>query len=173
MTIRLLLLAGLLAVLSFSEVLTAAELSTTISREDLDPAAFSEWVEGKTSPITAERLKDGPAGVVLTRNGQVDWQGIMFGDSKKPGVRHLRIGFTKAMSVGTVVACAGGLSVLKPGAIYPGDVGDDSQWITAQRQTRTGLSSEADVMDYATWILPPGITTQALRFTHTAVSSDQ
>ena len=173
MTIRLVLLVGLLSALSFSEWLTAADLTTVITREDLDPAALSEWVEGKTTPITAERFKEGPAGVVMTRNGQTDWQGITFGDSKKPGVRHLRLGFTKAMSVGTVVACAGGLSVLKPGATYPGDLGDDSQWIAAQRQTRTGLSSEAEVLDYATWTLPPGTTTRALRFSHTAASADQ
>lgn len=171
MTIRLLLLAGLFA--SLVSLLPAAELGTTLTREDLDLAAFAEWVDGKAGPISAERLREGPSGVVWTRNSQPDWRGIDFGDSKKPGIRHLRIGFVKELEVGTVVACGGALSVLKPGATYPGDLGDDTQWIAAQRQTLAGLSRDAEEKDYAVWVLPPDTSTRALRFSHTAAAVDQ
>src|SRR5690242_314651 len=132
MTNRLLLLAAL--AISFGTA-PAAELATPLVRADLDPAAFSEWVDGKAAAIGADRLRDGPAGVVWTRDSQPDWIGGTFGDSRKAGIRHLRIGFAKELRVGTVIACGGALSVLKPGVAYPGDPGDDSQWLAAQRQT--------------------------------------
>jgi len=173
MTILYRLLTCLLVSLMIVGNVIGADLTTALTKEDLDPVTFSEWVDGKMMPIAPERLKDGPSGLVWTRNSQPDWKGVDFGDSTKSGVRHLRIGFTKPLSVGTVVACAGGLSVLKPGVAYPGDPGDDAQWIAAQRLTRDGLSSAAEVKDYATWVLPPGTTTRALRFTHTALAVDQ
>ncbi|MBA3936287.1 MAG: hypothetical protein H0X38_02410 [Planctomycetes bacterium] len=173
MTIRLRLLAWLLSCLASTGLLSAADLTTPLIRDDLDPAAFSEWVAGRSAPIPPERLKEGPAGVVWTRNSQPNWTGVEFGASSMAGVRHLRIGFTRALGVGTVVACAGGLSVLKPGAAYPGDPGDDSQWLVAERQSGSALSTAAEIKDYAIWVLPPGTVTRALRFTHTAATVDQ
>lgn len=170
---RLLLLVTVAAFGACSATVPAAELATALVRADLDPAAFGEWVDGKAATIGADRLRDGPSGVVWTRDSQPDWIGVTYGDGRKPGIRHLRIGFAKALPVGTVIACGGALSVLKPGAAYPGDPGDDSQWIAAQRQTVAGLSGDAQVKDYATWVLPFGTVTRALRFSHTAAAVDQ
>jgi hypothetical protein len=84
-------------------------------------------------------------------------------------MRYLRIGFTVAVPVGTVVVRGGGqLSVLRPGAAYPGRLNIDADWIPAHRLTasQTGFGEVGDE-EYATWILPPGTTTRALRFAHT------
>lgn len=108
---------------------TAAELATVVTKADLDPAVGAEWVAGKTSAISAERMREGPS--------------------------HL--------NVGTVIARSGSLSVLKPDAAYPGDPGDDSHWLAAKRVEGSTVVATADAGNYATWVLPPGTTTRALR----------
>jgi hypothetical protein len=159
------LLAALLSCLAGVAV-AADEFVPVVAKADLDVAALAEWLEGTTTAIGAERFRDGPAGLVWTRDAQPTWTGLEFGDGKKTGARHLRIGFTRAIAVGTVVARGGDLSVLKPDAAYPGDPGDDAQWLAAQRVGAGGLATTAEAAEFATWVLPPGTTTRALRFTH-------
>ena len=148
----------------------------------LDAAAFAQWVDGKETPVSAEQAKDGPAAVVLTDgNHPKSLYGIRFGLGRAAGPRHLRIGFTKSIPIGSVLVCGGGrLSVLKPEASYPGDRADDSQWIPAERivagepgRPGVGEPSPPGVSGagrqavgeggYASWLVPAGTSTRALR----------
>ncbi len=62
------------------------------------------------------------------------------------------------------------MSILKPDAAYPGDLGDESQWIAAERlNSRRAFGPE----DLTLWSLPPTAKTRALRFTHEADPADQ
>lgn len=55
-----------------------------------------------------------------------EFRGVKFGDGRVVGVRHLRIGFTESIAVGSVLVRGGGvLSVLKADAAYPGNVAVD------------------------------------------------
>jgi len=149
----------------------AGAFATPLTVENLDPAALAQWVEGAQTPVV---LKDGPRHVVWTRSTPPEWDGVHFGAGKMPGVRHLRLGFKAPLPVGSVLVRAGGcLSVLKPSADYPGNLADDTQWIPAAR-LKDGTVGQAEVADeeYAVWVLPPGTSTRALRFTHTAPLTD-
>src|ERR1043165_6383739 len=107
---------------------------TPVELEQLDPAAFTQLVDGAERPVVAQDGKQSvPQDVIATRT---TWKlgSRKFGDSKTPGARHVRIGFLQPVEIGTVLV--GGdvsLSILKPDATYPGDMADDSQWISARR----------------------------------------
>jgi DNA-binding beta-propeller fold protein YncE len=149
----------------------AAPLTTPIAEKDLDPAAFAEWCKGKESAV---ELKGGQQKVLWTDSTASDWGGVSFGANSIPGIRHLRLAWKTPVPIGTVLVRGGGtLSVLKPGSSYPGDLSDDSQWLSAERISGSEIiSAEVDHDDYAAWVLPPGTSTRALRFSHTAESSD-
>src|SRR5947209_7275300 len=110
-----------------------APLAPVVARADLDPRTFREWAEGAERPVTDSDA--GPSAVVWTSDakpsrGEPRYKGITFGAGKTPGPRHLRIGFTRPQIIGTVIlGGAGRVSALKPGAVYPGDLADESQWI--------------------------------------------
>jgi hypothetical protein len=146
-------------------------LATAVKAADLDPAAFADWVDGLARPMPQ---KDGPRHVVWTRDTAPEWDGAAYGDSKVPGPRHLRIGFTSPLSVGAVLVRGGGqLSALRPGAAYPGDPADASQWVAAQRLVKGRVGDdEASQEEYAVWVFPKALPTRALRFTHTARPAD-
>jgi PA14 domain/F5/8 type C domain/NHL repeat len=173
MSLRPLLTAScaLFALLIAAPVM-AADFTPPLTRADLDPATFAAWYDGRQEALPADKLtgNDTP---MWTSNGQAGWTGIEFGDSKKPGTRHLRIGFTKAITVGTVVIRGGNLSVLKNGAAYPGDLADDSQWLPAQRLSADDITTTATTQELVTWVLPPGTSTRALRITHVAIPTDR
>jgi lysophospholipase L1-like esterase len=150
----------------------------------LDAAAFAEWVDGSESAVPAERAKDGPAAVVVTDGSHTKTlRGIPFGIGRSTGPRHLRIGFNESVALGSVLVAGGGrLSVLKPDAAYPGDLADESQWIPAERMEAgepgrqgVGGAGRHPVSDgaYASWILPAGTTTRALRFSHEPSPGDR
>ncbi|MDB6031488.1 MAG: hypothetical protein JWM16_1826, partial [Verrucomicrobiales bacterium] len=151
---------------------SSASFSTPLASEDVDSAAFGQWSDGVEKSVA---LKKGPLHVLWTRNSEPEWDGVKFGESKTPGVRHMRIGFKDAQPVGTVLARAGGqLSVLKATANYPGDLGNDADWIPAERlKGRTVSREEPGREDFALWVLPPGTSTRALRFTHNAEAADK
>jgi hypothetical protein len=154
----------------------AAPLSSVfaapLSMEDLDPAAFTQWVEGAENSFD---LKDGPRHVIWTRNSRPEWDGVRFSDSKQIGVRHMRIGWKNAIPVGTVLARAGGqVSVLKADAAYPGNMKDESQWIPAQRLKKAKVCrDEAGNEDIVLWVLPPKTITRAIRFSHSPEPTDK
>ena len=151
----------------------AAAFKMPVKLENLDPAAFGEWVDGQEKRIEGEKQRQ-PDWVVWTDKGLPGNSGLAFGASKTSGPRHLRIGFRDPIPAGSIMArCLGRLSVLKPGATYPGDLNDESQWIPAQRLKDGQITTdEADREDYALWVLPAGTTLRALRFTHVPASTD-
>jgi hypothetical protein len=147
---------------------------TQLKLNDLDPAAYAEWVDGTLTPVPdAERKQIGrmPVGLVWTQDARPRGAyGYTFGKSKTLGVRHLRIGYSRPVPVGAILACGNSkVSVLKAGAAYPGDPADEAQWLPAQR-IRAGHVTSDEVKDRGEcvlWTLPPGTQSQALRFTHT------
>ena len=141
----------------------------------LDKAAFAQWVGGEESPIAEDAAKGGPSAVVWSGRKRPDWRGVKFAEGRAVGLRHLRVGFTENIAVGSVLVRGGGsLSVLKPDATYPGDLADDSQWIAAQRLLN-GEASRKEVGNgnYAMWVLPAGTVTRALRFSHSPGPGDR
>jgi len=139
--------------------------ATPLAASDLDPASFTQWVDGAETPIDLPR---GPGHVLWTRTSQPEWNGVRFGEGKTPGLRHLRLGWKKPVPVGAVLVRGGGLlSVLKQGSA--GDLNDNSQWTPAQR-IKDGKVGRPEVgaEEFAVWVLPPGVVTRALRFTHDA-----
>ena len=141
----------------------------------LDKAAFTQWVDGKETPIAEDAAKGGPGAVVWTAKSKPDWQGVKFGDGRDAGVRHLRIGFAESLAVGSVLVRGGGvLSVLKADAAYPGNMADEAQWTAAERLA-DGVVSRKEVYSegYALWVLPPGTKTRALRFSHAPSPGDR
>ena len=149
----------------------AESLATPIAAGNIDPAAFTESVDGKTQKVA----KETPTIVVWTDKTQPSHAGLAFGASKTPGVRHLRVGFEKAIPVGSILVRSGGqVSVLRPDAAYPGDPLDDSQWLAADRIDAGRLTRDEVGKDrYALWILPAITPTRSIRFTHTARVTDR
>jgi hypothetical protein len=150
----------------------AAEL-TELMPQDLDPAALATWEGGRESPLTDANARN-PQWVVGTRDSRPAHSGVFFGVSKMPGPRHLRVGFKHEVLVGSLLVAGGGkVSVLKPGAPYPGDPADESEWLPAERENSLS-SPESEVPDdgYALWNLPAATRTRALRFTHVAKPAD-
>lgn len=141
----------------------------------LDPTTFAQWLDGKETSFPESAVKGGPRAVVWTAGARPEWQGVRFGEGRASGVRHLRIGFSETVAVGSVlVRGGGGLSVLKANAPYPGDLADDAQWLPAERLVN-GSSSARPVENegYALWVLPAGTKTRALRFSHTPRPGDR
>ena len=170
----ILLTALLLAPLSALQAALPIERSSLVTAE-LDAAAFVQWHNGSAIPISAEQAKNGPAAVVWTARTDPSLFGIRFGEGREPGVRHLRIGFAAPVAIGSVLVRGGGtLSVLKADAAYPGDLSDDTLWITASR-LKDGAESQAEVGSgsFGLWLLPAGTTTRALRFTHSPAPGDR
>jgi hypothetical protein len=150
-------------------------LATPLSSGLIDTGSLAEWVDGvERPPANPGQLRQ----LVWTQSSSPaagPWPGMLrFGISSQPGPRSLRIGFTHPISLGSVLVRGGGaLSYLRPGAPYPGNLGDQSQWLDAQRIAGNQAgSAEAAEDDYALWVLPPGVSTRALRFTHVAAQTD-
>ena len=172
-----LLMLGLLTITSTTRAAEPPPAVTPVQLAQLDATTFADWVDGVETPIPTDRAKNGPRDVIWTAQSRVDWPGVPFGVTKTPGVRYLRIGFTEPIPVGSVLVRGGGtLSVLKTDAAYPGDLSGDASWLPAERLALVGIptdeAQELGKEDFAIWVLPPGTTTRALRFTHTSVAAD-
>ncbi|HEY3323049.1 MAG TPA: hypothetical protein VGP72_21535 [Planctomycetota bacterium] len=170
--IAVLLCASTASDVGAGEPAPATTFAPPLAVEELDPAAFTQWLEGAEKLF---ELKDGPRHVIWTRNSRPEWDGLRFSDSKKIGVRHMRIGWKNPIVLGTVLARGGGqVSVLKPDAAYPGDMKDDSQWIPAQRIKMAKVCrDEAGTEDLVIWVLPPKTSTRAIRFSHSPELTDK
>ncbi|MDD4922544.1 MAG: hypothetical protein PHS30_08740, partial [Bacteroidales bacterium] len=148
---------------------------STIKLENIDQSVYTEWVDGVEKPVQGRDEKAKlPQWVLWTDKSEPGQSGVTFGVSKKLGSRHLRIGFNSPVAIGSLLADGGGRpSVLKPGAAYPGNMNDESQWIPAQRIVNGRLSDrEADRSEYALWTFPPGTKTRAIRFSHLPEATD-
>ena len=170
-------LAAVLALIVFhglavpGDAQTAFETAVTV--EALDSPGLFESVDGAGKPVV---LKDGARHLVWTTTTSPEWDGFRFGDSRRPGPRHLRISFSNPMAVGSVLVRGGGrLSVLKSSVAAPSDLAREESWVAARRIKGGAVSnSDAEVGadEYALWVLPPATVTAALRFTHVASPSD-
>ena len=162
---------GLILTTGASAGPAASAFETPVSVDLLDPAAFTERAGGAETPVAPA---DGPRHALWTQTTAPEWDGVSFGDTKQAGARHLRIGFKGPVPVGTVITLGGGrLSVLAPAAAYPGRLGEEADWVPADRLKGGRISrDEAGRQDYVTWVLPSGTTTRALRFTHEAAPTD-
>lgn len=144
----------------------AGVFESAVKADDLDPAAFLEWVDG--AERVPEASKSGPKHVIWTSTSAGEWTGMSYGGSKVSGPRHLKIGFKRPLELGSVVVRGGGLlSILKAGAA--GKIDDDSQWIPTQRLKK----GEVGKQEFAAWTLPAATSTQALRFSHASSASDK
>lgn len=146
--------------------------STPVTAELLDADAFQEHVAGMDRAIP---VKNGPRHLIWTTTTQPEWNGVKFGESKQFGPRHLRLAFKSPIQIGTVLVRGGGqLSVLKDSAPYPGRMNRDEDWLPAQRlKVNQVTNAEVTSEEYALWVLPPGIKTRALRFTHVPEAIDK
>lgn len=141
----------------------------------LDPTTFAQWLEGKETSIPESTARGGPCAVVWSTGSRPEWQGVRFGEGRASGVRHLRIGTTETVAVGSVLVRGGGvLSVLRADAPYPGNLADEAQWLPAERLVNgSGSTRPVENEGYALWVLPSGTKTRALRFSHTPRPGDR
>ena len=169
---KLKLVFSILVVMQLAAHGADALFETPVTPEMLDGAALTDWSEGAEKPVANVK---GPQHLVWTKSTQPEWNGARFGETKSPGVRHLRVAFKSLIQTGSILVRGGGrLSVLKPGAAYPGNLGDDKEWLALERIGKNGqvVSDEVEQEEYALWVLPPDTSTRALRFTHTAQTAD-
>ena len=143
---------------------------TQLKAGDLDPAAVAEWVDGQA--VSVKDANKIAAELLWTQDSrQRGAYGYEFGKSKKLGVRHLRIGFAKAIPTGAIMTLGNvRVSVLKADAAYPGNPADEAQWLSAQRMKdgRVTADEQKEREECALWTLPPGTQSRAVRFTHTS-----
>lgn len=78
-----------------------------------------------TAPVVS---KNGVAAFLWTSRTAPSHAALLFGESKTPGVHHLRIGF-KATGGSVLVRGGGTLSVLKASAAALGKLEDESAWL--------------------------------------------
>ncbi|MBM4031803.1 MAG: hypothetical protein FJ291_08475 [Planctomycetes bacterium] len=151
LTALLLALAGI-SPISSAAVATAEEGKAALLPTDVAAMTVMEWVAGETAAcpgVGAEQW----LGLPGNANGP---SGFFFGVGPTPGPRHFRVGFPREIALGTVVTRGKGrLSVLRPGAAYPGDPAREADWLPADRLRETQIS---------VWVLPPGTKTRALRW---------
>jgi hypothetical protein len=155
---------------------SAGPFATPLTAAMIDGNSLAEWVDGAERPLAnPNALRQ----LVWTQNAPPQGAMLAYGVSSQPGVRHLRMGFTAPVAVGSVLVRGGGqLSVLRAGAAYPGNLADDAQWLPAQRilnrQTSSASNSSGSVGpgSFAIWVLPAGTKTRALRFTNDAAATD-
>ena len=138
---------------------------TSVTWENVDLANCKQWFDGVESGFEPAYAVLNP----LVRKGEgAGGGGFAFGVSPKSGVRHMRYAFKEAIPVGTVFSAHGATkpSVLKPGASYPGDLADDSQWVSGVRILADGRGSkEVDEKELSFWAFPTGTVTRAIRLT--------
>jgi len=153
------------------KALSSGPFATAVTVSIIDDRASAEWVDGVERPVANPNLLRQQ---VWTQSSASIGGTVAYGASTQLGTRHLRIGFTAAVGVGSILVRGGdSLSVLRPSAPYPGNLTDDSQWIPAQRiMNRAVSAAESGADSYALWVLPGVTKTRALRFTHISAQTD-
>lgn len=148
--------------------------ATGLTVSDIDPGSYSEWVDGREIPVSGTNGNATPTWILWTQTTHPGHSGYAYGKTATPGERHLRIGFNREIAVGSVIVKGGGsLSVLKASAPYPGKLDKQEDWIPAERLQDGKITTNEISADHEDiWILPPGTTTRALRFSHQAAVTD-
>ena len=154
----------------------AGVFETPIQLADIDNAATADWFGGilRIKPaFSASPAVNQPSNVLFTQTTKPG-AGWTYGPSTEAGPRHVRIGFKRAMAIGTVMTLGDSvLSVLAPGAVYPGNLTNEQDWIPAERLSTTTVTAAAPLLsEVALWVLPPQTTSRALRFSHESKPSD-
>jgi len=162
---------------------------TPLQMTNIDTTATVDWVGGvyrTNPPFSTYSPNNQPTAVLFTQTTQPG-SGWDYGPSSSAGLRHVRIGFKQPVPIGAVLTMGNSfLSVLSSNAAYPGDVTNDSEWISAERLATVVLDTNAPSLnelttldtnapalnEYCLWIFPPGTTTLALRFSHVSAPSD-
>ena len=143
--------------------------ATPLAVKMLNPEAFAQWVSGvesRSKSPTVRGTRSGPAS--RSRNGTACV-------SARASTRACGT-CGSAGAAGADGRGAGSrrrsLQRLKPDAAYPGNW-RRCRWLAAER-IKDGRCSreETGQQEYAVWVLPPGTTTRALRFTHTAEATE-
>ncbi len=164
--VMLFLINFLLIVMTAPAFSADSAFVTPLTPQILDNKTTAEYVAGKETSrqsflddYNKVHWPNQLTWLVVMPNSRLGFNGITFGTENTPGPRHLRIGLIQPVNVGTVITRGklSGLSVLKSSAVYPGDLGDDKQWIPAERIRNNEVSL---------WVLPPGSATRAFRFTY-------
>lgn len=144
---------------------------TQVTNENIDRDACAVWTDGAE---TKEGLPD-PHQILWRRNGNNrSPYGEHFGrrDAKQL-TQHLRYAFKEEIPVGAILSSANDrVSVLKPSAKYPGDMDDESQWITGEHLLKDGEISRSGMSGFVLWVFPEGTKTRAVRYTHAAQPLD-
>jgi hypothetical protein len=152
------------------------QFETPVSVADIDPAATADWGGGvlRTNPQFHPNPTDNRVLEVLSTRTTRSGAGWPYGTSTQAGPHHVRIGLNRSVPVGTIVATGDSqVSVLRSGATYPGDLTNETDWLPAQRiEFRQVATNFPDANAVSTWVLPPGTSTRALRFSHTSNPSD-
>ncbi|MGE9291077.1 MAG: hypothetical protein ACQKBT_08810 [Puniceicoccales bacterium] len=143
---------------------------TPITKTLLDPSAFMEWTGEEEIPIQS----NDSSSILWTQTTTTGHRLIEFGDTNTPGPRHLRIGFTAPVTIGTLLVRGNvSVSVLRTNSGYPGELNNEKDWIPAQRVQNDRLTTDQpEDSDLTLWVLPPETATRALRFTRHANPAD-
>ena len=143
---------------------------TPVAPDKVDVAACAEWLDGETKPRP-------DAAQLLVTQGKTSRviYSLPFGRSPKAGVRHLRLGFTEALPVGTIYLNSGCVSIaaLKSTAAYPGDLANDADWeplTCLQGEAAAAPVSKGRTVSF--WYGPKDLRTRALRITAQVAPTD-
>lgn len=148
---------------------------TPVANDDLLSEQDRQWVAGELTPVESRGGRGQDSKTLWTRGRPTSHAGVAYGKGSDLGQRHLMVVLARSVPVGTVVARGNGsLSVLRSGIASGADPSDESQWLAAKRlDGRTVTSDQGDdANSICTWVLPPGTTTTALRFSHVPAATD-
>ena len=156
--------AAMLACASAVATQPGAVIDTPITRAMVDVENSAVWVDGKETKegyLSSERVlwtKDDPTHSPY---------GEHFGPPGIDGPRHLRYAFTESVEIGSIFAVTGDrISVLKDDAPFPGDMADESQWVSPERLTPAGDVTGDSDGGYVVWTFPSVVRTRAIRVSH-------
>jgi len=105
------LLVGFLAVISVPlHADPAVNALPVIGPNDTGTTTYSQWVDGAEKRTVHTHAKGAaePIRYLWSAGAALDGQQLIFGDSKTPGIRYLRIGFEKPVTVGSILVRGGG-----------------------------------------------------------------
>ena len=144
---------------------------TEVTNENIDEAACAVWRDGFE---TQEGMPNSHQ-ILWRRNGNNHSPyGENFGARSATNLtQHLRYAFKEPVAVGSILSCSRDVvSVLKPTAKYPGDMNDESQWISGEHLLKNGKISREAKDGFIVWVFPEGTKTRAVRYTHVAQPLD-
>ena len=139
---------------------------SVVTGTNIDYANTSEFppnVEANGGFHVAHTRNEGLAGALHIRGPLTPHATWVTGDTEQ-AQRYLRVAFTEALPIGTLIGGDGLVSYLKADAPYPGDVTQDAQWVNVP--IPAGQAGER-VLPF-----PPGVTTRAVRFSFTVALAD-